>query len=203
MASIDEQRRALRDAARKARSRLVGSERAVATSTVVEHVLVVPEVLGASRVLLTAAVGDELDLTALRERLLERGTTVALPVVDGDDLVPVDLQPDTRLEPGWRGVPEPVGPAADGPVDVVVVPALVLDRRGGRLGYGGGHFDRFLAGPAAGATAIGAVFHVQLVDRVPQQDHDVPLHVVVTEVGVWRDGRRVATQRTRPGADRR
>lgn len=183
---LAERRRQLRAAGRLARSRVTGQERVDATAAVVARLLQLPEVVGARRVLVTAAVGDELDLAGLRDRLLRRGTTVALPAVDGDHLVPVDLGPDVRLAPGWRGVPEPVGPPAPGPVDVAVVPALVLDRTGGRLGYGGGHFDRWLA--HAGATSIGAVLHAQLVDRVPVLDHDVRLDVVVTEAGAWRGG---------------
>lgn len=185
---VSEQRRELRAAGRLARSRVTGAERVDATAAVVGRILLLPEVQRADRVLVTAAVSDELDLGGLRDQLLQHGTVVALPVVDGDDLVPVDLREDAELTPGWRDVPEPVGPPSPGPVDVVVVPALVLDRRGGRLGYGGGHFDRFLAGPAADATSIGAVFHDQLVTEVPLLDHDVRLDVVVTERGIWRGG---------------
>lgn len=185
---VAEQRQQLRAAGRLARSRVTGSARVDATAAIVSRVLLLPEVEQARRVLLTAAVGDELDLVGLRHQLLRRGTTVALPVVDGDHLVAVDLADGAELTPGWRDVPEPVGPPAEGPVDVVVVPALALDRRGGRLGYGGGHFDRFLAGAAAGASSIGAVFHDQLVTDVPLLDHDVRLDVVVTERGVWRGG---------------
>lgn len=188
MEPVAERRRSLRAAGRLARSRVTGRARADATAAVVARLLELPEVRRARRVLVTAAVGDELDLVGLRRRLLDRGTVVALPVVDGDELVPVDLVPGAALAPGWRDVPEPVGPPSDGPVDAVVVPALVLDRNGGRLGYGGGHFDRFLAGPAAGAATIGAVFHQQLVTGVPTLPHDVALDVVVTDRGVWRGG---------------
>lgn len=188
---ITEQRRELRAAGRLARSRVTGQARAEATEAVVAHLLALPELATARRIVLTAATGDELDLIALRTRLRARGTTVALPVVEGDELVPVDLTPDTELRPGWQDVPEPVGPAAAGPIDVVIVPALVLDRRGGRLGYGGGHFDRFLARRATGAASVGAVFHDQLVAAVPTLDHDVVLDVVVTDAGVWRGGREV------------
>lgn len=188
MREVEERRHVLRSAGRLARSRVTGATRVDATAAVVARLLLLPEVERAERVLVTAAVGDELDLTGLRERLLTRGTAVALPVVDGDDLVPVDLVAGAELTPGWRDVPEPVGPPSPGPVDVVVVPALALDRRGGRLGYGGGHFDRFLAGPAEAATSIGAVFHDQLVEDVPTLPHDVTLDIVVTDQGVWRGG---------------
>lgn len=192
MRPVEEERHVLRSAGRLARSRVTGAARVDATAAVIARLLLLPEVEAAGRVLVTAAVGDELDLTGLRERLRARGTTVALPVVDGDDLLPVDLAQDTDVAPGWRDVPEPVGPPSPGPIDVVVVPALVLDRRGGRLGYGGGHFDRFLAGPARAATSVGAVFHGQLVEDVPTLDHDVTLDVVVTDQGVWRGGAEVS-----------
>lgn len=197
MSEVEERRHVLRSAGRLARSRITGGDRVDATAAIVGRLLVLPEVERAQRVLVTAAVGDELDLTGLRERLLARGTTVALPVVDGDRLVPVDLPADAELAPGWRDVPEPVGPPSPGPVDVVVVPALVLDRRGDRLGYGGGHFDRFLAGPARDATSVGAVFHAQLVEDVPTLAHDVTLDVVVTDRGVWRGGAEVTANRAR------
>lgn len=182
-----EQRRLLRAAGRLARSRVTGEARSAATARVVATLLDLPELDGAERVLLTAAVGDELDLTALRDALLATGTVVMLPVVDGDGLVTVDWDPDTPLRPGWRGVAEPAGAPSAAPPDVVVVPALVLDPRGGRLGYGGGHFDRYLAGAGRRATTIGVVFHDQLVPEVPLLPHDVVLDVVVTEQGVWRD----------------
>lgn len=192
MRPVEEQRHVLRSAGRLARARVTGAARVDATAAIIARLLLLPEVEAAGRVLVTAAVGDELDLAGLRDRLRDRGTTVALPVVDGDDLIPVDLAHDTPVAPGWRDVPEPVGPPSPGPIDVVVVPALALDRRGGRLGYGGGHFDRFLAGPASGATSVGAVFHGQLVEDVPTLDHDVTLDVVVTDRGVWRGGAEVA-----------
>lgn len=192
---LSERRRSLRAAGRLARSRLIGTERTDATAAVVARLLALPEVAAARRVLVTAAVGDELDLGGLRDRLAAAGTAVALPVVDGPDLVAVDVTPDTPLVAGWRGVPEPAAGgvgrdatprAAD--VDVAVVPALVLDRHGRRLGYGGGHFDRWLSGPGSGAVTVGAVFHTQLVEVVPTHQHDVDLDVVVTEAGTWRAG---------------
>ena len=185
MDDVGERRRTMRAAGRLARSRVTGRARATATAAIVAHLLDLDAVTGTSPVLLTAAVGDELDLVALRRALAARGTTVLLPVVDGDDLVAVPWTPGTALEPGWQGVPEPVGPPSTRPPGTVIVPALALDRRGGRLGYGGGHFDRYLAGPAAGATTVGAVFDAQLVEEVPVLPHDVPLDVVVTEHGVW------------------
>lgn len=179
-------RATLRARGRAARRALSPDERSAATAAIVGSLAVLPEIVAAARVLLTRAIGDELDLLGLEQRLRATGTVVALPVVRGHELLVVDLLPGTVTAPGWRGVPEPSGEPVRGTVDAVVVPALAVDRDGERLGYGGGHFDRLLAGGAAGACAIGAVFDVQVVDHVPRRPHDVRLDVVVTEREVVR-----------------
>lgn len=180
---VGARRAQLRARGRAARAAMGPAARTAASLSAVTHVAALGRVASAAGVLLTAAVGDELDLAPLRAALLDRGTPVALPRVEGDDLVAVAATADTTLRPGWRGVPEPVGDAIEvGEGWVVLVPGLVFDRRGGRLGYGGGHFDRFLAAHPA-ATPVGVAFACQLVDAVPLHDHDVVMAEVVTERG--------------------
>jgi 5-formyltetrahydrofolate cyclo-ligase len=94
------------------------------------------------------------------------------------------------LEPGFKGIPEPVeacervGPEA---VDLVIVPGVAFDVRSGRLGYGGGFYDRFLA--SCRAPRIAVAFSMQIVDGVPCDEHDLPVDVVVTETGEIRSSR--------------
>ncbi|HEY0000931.1 MAG TPA: 5-formyltetrahydrofolate cyclo-ligase [Actinoplanes sp.] len=93
------------------------------------------------------------------------------------------------LAPGRRGLPEPTGPRlgvdAIRSADLVLVPALAVDRRGMRLGRGGGSYDRVLARLAPTATLIVALLHEgELVERVPAEPHDRPVHAVVTPSGV-------------------
>lgn len=183
---VDEQvsaeRVRLRAAGRACRAALVGEARARATARVVRRVSAHPAVDAADGVLLTAAVGGELDLTDLRGLLLARGTVLALPVVDGADLRPVAWTPEVALRPGWRNVPEPDGPTVD--VDdgtwVALVPGTAFGRDGSRIGQGGGHFDRFLAAHAD-VLPIGVCFACQLHDRVPLLPHDVVMADVVTD----------------------
>jgi 5-formyltetrahydrofolate cyclo-ligase len=75
----------------------------------------------------------------------------------------------------------PVDPAE---VDVVITPGLAFDRSGRRLGYGGGHYDRYLARLGPEAVRIGIGFSVQLVDEVPAHAGDQRLNLVVTDLGV-------------------
>jgi 5-formyltetrahydrofolate cyclo-ligase len=63
------------------------------------------------------------------------------------------------------------------------VPLLGFDARGHRLGWGKGFYDRYLAGPGAGAFAVGVAFACQRVDVVPVEEHDRALAAVVTERG--------------------
>ncbi len=181
-------RRALRAAGRAARAALSEQARSDATTAVVAQLAALPELADARRVLLTVAIGDELDLAGLQPALRARGTVVLLPVTRGPELLLAEHPADGVLVPGWQGVAEPAGPTTTDPPDVVLVPALAVDRAGARLGYGGGHFDRLLAGPARDALVVGVVFACQLVEEVPTEPHDVPLDVVVTEAGVLRPG---------------
>jgi 5-formyltetrahydrofolate cyclo-ligase len=75
-------------------------------------------------------------------------------------------------------------------IDLVVTPGLAFDRRGRRLGYGGGHYDRFLRRLPPSTIRVGIGFAAQVVDRVPAGPTDEPLDALVTEEGLIRPGRR-------------
>src|SRR3954469_19192861 len=94
-----------------------------------------------------------------------------------------------RLTAGRFGLFEPVGPrlgpTAIGAADVVVVPALAVDRRGVRLGRGGGYYDRALVHARADAVLVTLVFDDELVDELPAEDHDRRVNAVVTPSGGW------------------
>jgi 5-formyltetrahydrofolate cyclo-ligase len=89
------------------------------------------------------------------------------------------------MDRGVWGIPEP---KADKPVlepNVLLVPLLAFDARGGRLGYGGGFYDRTLAGLRAKKpiVAIGLAYDEQQVDAVPHLDYDQRLDWVLTPSG--------------------
>ncbi len=86
--------------------------------------------------------------------------------------------------------PHPDWPVvAPGEVDLVVVPGVAFDRRGNRLGYGGGYYDRMLpdvkaANPAA--KLVGLAYGFQIVPELPREEHDIPMNGVATEDGLLR-----------------
>ena len=130
-------------------------------------------------------LGDEIDIRPLLLVLAGRGHVVALPATPprGQPLV------FHRWRPGARMVPERFGThrPEDDPVlpDVLLVPMLAFDRAGRRLGYGGGYYDRTLAG-LPGRRTIGCAFSAQEVEAVPVEAHDWHLDAVATEQGVIR-----------------
>lgn len=88
--------------------------------------------------------------------------------------------PEALVENRW-GLREPVQGTAVSPaeIDLVIVPAFGADRRGHRIGHGGGFYDRFL--PTLEATTLVLTFDACLVDAVPTAPHDVPAQYVITE----------------------
>jgi 5-formyltetrahydrofolate cyclo-ligase len=66
-------------------------------------------------------------------------------------------------------------------LEFVIVPGVAFDRRGGRIGYGKGYYDRLLA--RGRMLKIAAAFEVQVVDALPMAPHDVPMNLLITEAG--------------------
>jgi 5-formyltetrahydrofolate cyclo-ligase len=171
------------------RAALGADQRACASIEICSRVRSLPELVGVRAVLGFAAFGSEVDVDPLLADLRRRGVEVHLPWVEGERLhVAAVADPSTDLVAGWRGVREPRDrrPVALERLEAVIVPGLAFDRRGARLGYGGGHFDRLLGGLRRGTALIGVAFDPQIVDSLPTQPHDRPVDLVVTERRILR-----------------
>jgi 5-formyltetrahydrofolate cyclo-ligase len=134
-----------------------------------------------------ASMPDELNIWPLLRCLHGHGVSLALPVVHkkGEPLLFRAWMPGDAMDKGVWSIPEP---KSDKPVvepDILLVPLLAFDRRGGRLGYGGGFYDRTLARLRAlkPVTAIGLAYDEQRVDAVPHLDYDQRLDWVLTPSG--------------------
>jgi len=128
---------------------------------------------------------DELDTKPLAEALLERGFQIALPVTPKKrgPLTFRAFRDGDPLEADRYGVMTPVDGAAEVTPMLIVAPLLAFSRDGGRLGYGGGYYDRTLAALRAkgDVLAVGYAFAAQEVDKVPMSKTDQRLDWIVTE----------------------
>ena len=131
-------------------------------------------------------MGEEIDTRPLLEALHVRGHRIALPVTPprGQPLIFRPWSPGTEMAPGVFGTRHPAAGEAVAP-DWLIVPLLAFDRRGARLGYGGGYYDRTLAG-LPHSVAVGVAYAAQEVPEVPIGPEDVLLHAIATERGLIR-----------------
>ena len=136
-------------------------------------------------VVLYLPLPDEVDVTPVTD-CVERGFAVTRTPTRGRlTLHPADA-PRERHRYGFEQPVAGAPPVDPGDVGVVLVPGLAFDRRGGRLGRGGGYYDRFLPSLPRDAALVGVVPEHLVVDAVPTDPHDVPMTHLVTERGVLR-----------------
>ncbi len=173
----------LRTRMRALRASIPAPERARMARAAAGRLLELPAVGRARTVLLFSSFGSEISVAGIAQRLADDGRTVLLPFLREGVMAAARLRPGEALAESGYGPREPPDPSPGETreVDVAITPGLAFDRRGYRLGYGGGHYDRYLAGLGEGALRIGIGFDVQLVDEVPHGRHDVPLDLVVTD----------------------
>jgi len=145
------------------------------------------------RVGLYAALPDEVPTRPLFEALLGAGVACHFPLVmDDRSLTFVRVERWEELRPGVLGVPSPddAAPAVElAAGELVLVPGVAFDRRGARLGRGGGCYDRTfpLGGPAV--RLCGVAYEVQIEDSIPTASHDRTMDAIVTEHGFrWARG---------------
>ena len=128
----------------------------------------------------------EIDTRPIFELALQESKRVVFPVVEGKMLEFRQVRRWKELSPGYRGILEPqFGPEIHvDDIDVLIVPGTAFDRRGHRLGRGGGFYDRLLSN-AHKLFSVGVGFHAQLLEEVPVEDHDCTVCAVVTDKAVF------------------
>jgi 5-formyltetrahydrofolate cyclo-ligase len=153
------------------------------------QVISLPEFAAAKTILTYIGVRTEVATDEIVAEAVRRGKRVAAPYVTPEglraafiegkgDLIPARFG---LVEPADRIKQDPLRSCRPGDVDLFVVPGLAFDRSGGRVGFGKAYYDRLLANANPGARFVAVCFHSQLVHQVPMLDHDIPMHLIVTD----------------------
>ena len=185
---MDALKRAMRQEIARRVEALGAEERSRASLTACRMLVSLNMFKEAESVLAFAPMPDEIDTAHLMRACLDAGKRLYLPLVrwksrQMEAVEVADLDGDIVLDKTGIPGPRPGGATADGSeIDLVVVPGRAFDFEGGRLGRGGGFYDRLLAGPGR-RRAVVIAFNCQMVEKVPVSEHDVPIDVVVTELG--------------------
>jgi 5-formyltetrahydrofolate cyclo-ligase len=182
---VEEAKAALRIKARASRAAILNSTRGDSAKAVAEHFFKSIDLKPTDIVAGYWRIKDEMDCQPILIRLMDSYQPVCLPVVLGDD-EPLALrlwEPGTPLYEAGFGTLAPTELAPLVEPDVILMPLLGFDKRGTRLGYGGGYYDRTLMKLSKKPRLVGLAFAAQELDMIPREAHDVPLDMIVTEFG--------------------
>lgn len=165
--------------------------RAQLNLTITSKLLALPEYAKAKTILAYMNIGSEFNTTEFIRELLASGKMLALPKVNkAKKILELYLvkNPATELQEGVWGIAEPdetmCQRIAIDEVDWVLVPGLVFDTRGYRIGYGGGYYDKLLSSRITKTYLVAAAYSVQMVQVLPALPHDITVDKVITELSI-------------------
>lgn len=156
------------------------------------NLLALEEYREAECIALYSPVHHETDTAMLLEAAAAEGKLILYPVVCGETMVLRRVKGISCLTRGCFGILEPgsEGPDhdADEP-DLILVPGVIFDLNGHRVGYGKGYYDRFLHHPGRRAHLVGFCHDFQLMDEpLPAERHDIRMEMIVTDQRIVRCG---------------
>lgn len=182
------QKNQLRQAMKARLAALTPEEYLSYNSMIAQRFLELPIIQNSTTIMIYHAINQEVATTAIISSLLTKDKTVALPTcISERSLRAGMIKSLAELVTGGFGLSEPKLTAPEikpQDFDLIVIPGLAFDKRGYRLGRGAGYYDRFLA--KADAFKLGLGYDFQLVDNLPIDPHDIPVHGILTCSEYWK-----------------
>jgi len=164
------------------RKQIPAEKRVAANQAIAHSVITFPSFMEAFRVCLYLSRPEEVESWVLLEELLKTKEMVIVPKVVGDSLTLHTIASKNDLSLQSFGIWEPTENAREVSrdlVDLFIVPGVVFDRHGYRIGWGRGYYDKLLSGSIV--PKIGLAYDTQVVAEVPHTSYDVPMTAVITE----------------------
>lgn len=140
----------------------------------------------AGQIMLYMPLGNEIDTADMIKAAFKDGKKVVLPVTDGETglITPCYITENTQFRQGAFSVSEPQNcESADMErTDVIIVPGIAYDKKGGRVGFGKGCYDRLLT--ASDAVKVGYCYDFQICEEIDTEEHDIKMDYLLSESGM-------------------
>jgi 5-formyltetrahydrofolate cyclo-ligase len=150
-----------------------------------EKLLSLPEFRDSKVILFYMSIRGEVKTDSMISEVLQTGKKVLVPVADVKNrrLLISEIHDLNELSPGSFGVPEPKHPHEFpiDKIDLVIIPGIAFDRKGDRIGYGTGFYDRFLKTLKKTVPFIALAYDLQIVPEIPKDEMDVRISKIITE----------------------
>ncbi len=189
MKSIYEEKKRLRKAMKALRSAMPKEAWQERSARIVQNIKALEKFQTATVIhaFLSDENRQEVNLIPLLELIITSSKNLLVPIIEGKELISVELTSFNHLTRHAFGVLEPTErtpSALESEIDLVLVPLLAVDKSGNRLGYGKGYYDRFLKRLRSNPFKLGVAFDFQVLEHVPNTKDDTRVDAVVTETGV-------------------
>jgi 5-formyltetrahydrofolate cyclo-ligase len=189
---MDGTKQGLRKHYTAARKNLSAAAAAELSARIAQKIFLLPRILNSSLILLYHKTGSEADVSLLANLIIDSGREVAFPYCREDGGLGIGRVSSVTggLTAGAFGIMEPADSLKDNvgtdKLGAVVCPGTAFDKACGRLGRGGGYYDRFLQAVKGKAFIVGCAFDCQISETpLPREEHDAAMDAVVTESRIF------------------
>ena len=170
------------------RNSLAKEEISNKSSKIKNNLYSLPEFKSAKNILFYVSLNSEVDTKAIiKEQLSKKGKKIIVPYVKkGNQILQLsEIKNLAELEPKAFGILEPksefIRKFDPNKLDLILIPGIAFDMNGHRIGYGYGYYDRFLKKLKSNAKKIGLALDFQVVEKIAESPHDIPVDYIITE----------------------
>lgn len=175
----------------KKRKEFVSSNKYKFDKSILENLIETNEFKNANTVFVYVSYNNEVDTHEIIKECIKDGKKVCVPKVISkiEGMKAIEIRAFDELKPGAYGILEPTSfdkCLYEEDIDLILLPGLAFDNNGGRLGYGGGFYDKFLRKTSKHSKKIGLAYDIQIVNNVPREDFDEKVNMVITDKKIIR-----------------
>ncbi|QXE17510.1 5-formyltetrahydrofolate cyclo-ligase [Clostridium sp. 001] len=176
----------IRKKMKEERNKLSNLQKEKLDNSVLQKVIESEEYNKANIIFIFVSYGSEVDTHRIIKKALEQGKNICVPKVISkeDGMVAVRIHDFNELKSGAYGILEPEDTkfkVEEASIDLCYIPGVAFDKRGGRVGYGGGYYDRFFKKLRENSKKIALAYRFQVLDEVPMEKHDMFIDGIISD----------------------